>query len=397
MSVQSSLRRVRVAPSPVDLNQDATTGFVYPRVLSVEVGAALKTYGRAFLASDHDHFASLRGEKEATLKIALELCGFGGSPLGAGVGAPATDGESGLLLQSAFGSQTKDSGTAAAAGSTEAAPVAATPDNLTAGGIFGWVDPATGLYHARQLRSKAGATLNPCRSLPAAPTAGDVLYASAWYAHATQGHPHLWFDVEGYDPSGAASNWRRYVRGCLGDLALTLAGQGKMEFDLKGIDWSKEDGVGMPAPVYPANLPAAGMFLGRSTRVWLGAAQQVVTAFSFKLGNDVQPKPSMAAPNGVAGFFVKDAARTFEFTALHDDGGGAFVDTLATGALLDLLVEGTASGPGNSCAIAAPAVEITDVKPTSVNGLDAYTVSGRVLRADLAGFAGFPDVVFALL
>lgn len=394
MSVQSQIRRVRYAAAPTDLTTDAIAGFVYPRPLSCDVVAGVKTYPRSFLASDHDHFPSVRGEKEASIKMELELLGFG---TGAGAAVEAGDGENGLLLKSVWGKQTLDTGVAAIAGCSPTALKAASTDLLTVGGFVGLVDPTTGAFHVRQIRANAAGTLTLDRALPFTPAAAAVIYASAWYSHGTQGFQHLWFDVEGFD-ANTANNWRRYVRGCLGDVELTLAGVGKLTFDLKGMDWLNKDGTTQGAAVYPTGLPSAGMFPGRSTRVWLGSASTPCTAFAFKLGNDVQPKPCIATPSGISGFFIKDAARTFEFTALHDDGGSAFIANLTAGTFADLLVEVVGNGPGNSCALAAPVVEINDVKLVSVNGLDAYTVSGAVLRGDsVPAKAGLPDVSFGML
>ena len=393
MSVQASQRRFRIAPCGADPYADPVAGFVYPAVESLEVPGAVKRYPREFMVSDHDRFQGLLGELEASIKFETEMRGFGLAGPGAKNGVQAADGENGLLLKSAFGNQTKDTGNTVAGG-TAAAPQATSATLLSIGNLVGFVDAATGLYHARQVRAKPGGdVLTLCRALPFAPANGADIYASAAYHHATQGHQHLWADAEGYDPT-AGNNWRRYVRGFLLDLGLKLDGRARMEWSGKALDWSQQDGATQGAPAYAANLPAGGVIPGRWTRLWVDAAEQKVTEFGFDLGNDIQPKPYTGAKNGIGSWFVKDAKKTGKFTALHDDGGAALVTKWRQGTKFDLLWELTSGGPGNSFALAAPFVELIGCKEKSVNGLDAYEFDFQVTRND--SIAGVADVTLGV-
>lgn len=381
MSVQTATKRFRIAAAPADLMTDASTGFVNPQPEDIEVTCGRKHYDRDFLASDHDAFQGMVGEKEAALKLVLEMRGFGGSPAGAGSGVIASDGENGLLLKSVFGNQVKDTGNTVAAGSTASIVNATSGTLLSVGSFVGFIDPATQLFHVRQIRSKVTNALTLDRALPFTPAAAAVLYASASYSHAIQGHQHLWADVEGYDPT-AGQNWRRYLRGLLGDMAFKFGPRSTLEFNLRGVDWFKADGTTQGAPTYPANLPVSGVSAHRRARFWMGATQQKITEFSFDLGNDIGEKLATEAPNGIQSFFVKGYKGEGKFTVLHDDGGGTVFASWEAQTVFDMLLELSFSGAGNSFALAAPAVEILTAKPKSVNGLDAYEFEFRVLRND---------------
>jgi Phage tail tube protein len=394
MSVQTSTKRFRIAPAPADLMTDAVAGFIYPQVESVEADCGRKHYPRDFLAADHDHFQGMVGEKDVALKFVTEMRGFGGAPAGAGSAVAATDGENGLLLKSVFGIQTKDTGNTVAAGSTGSIVNATSATLLSVGNFVGFVDPGTGLYHARQIRSKAANALTLDRALPFTPAAAAVLYASASYSHALQGHQHLWADVEGYDPT-AGQNWRRYLRGLLGDLTFKFGPRSTLEWSFKGVDWNKADGTSQGAPSYPANLPVSGISAHRRARFWIGATQQKVTEFSFDLGNDLAEKLASEAANGIQAFFVRGAKRTGKFTVLHDDGGAAIFTSWEAQTVVDLLLELSFSGPGNSFALSAPFVELLSAKPKTVNGLDAYEFEFQVLRNDT--ITGVADVTLGVL
>lgn len=397
MTVQSNVRRLRIAPCGADIFADPASGFVYPRPLSIELSDTVKTYERSFMTPDHDHFPNIRGEKEGSIKIETDLLGFGGPSPGAASAVIATDGENGLLLKSVFGTQVKDTGNTVAAGATTTSIPCTSATLLTVGNVVGFL--LAGVYHLRQIRSKASNTLTLDRALPSAPANGATVYASASYMHAAGGHQHLWFDVEGVDVGGS-NPWRRYMRGCLGNLELNLDAPAKMIWDFAASDWFNADAAGAQgAPSYPANLPLSGMVAHRSTNFWIGGTKQVATKFGFMLGNQRQVKPSIQSSTGAAGYFLSGAEKKFSVTVLHDDGGDTLYDAAQAGGTFDMLTEVSAGGPGNSLAIVAPVCEWGDAKRTSVNGLDAYELTGRVLRTDLnAGLAaGFPDLVFAIL
>jgi hypothetical protein len=385
---QSALRRLRVAPCGVDLFADPGSGFIYPAFESLEVTAGIKAYPRNFLSSDHDHFLQALGEKDSAIKFSLEGRGFGGATPGAGSAVIATDGETGLLLKSVFGNQVKDTGSVCAAATTASVIKVTSTTLFTVGAFVGLVDPATGLFYARQIRSKTGTDLTLDRILPFTPATSAVVYACASYTHAISGHQHLWFDAEGYDPT-PANGWRRYIRGALGNFSLkNLGANGRimMDFDFKGVDWSDAgQGSTQGAPTYPANLPATGGFV-RNTRLSIGATALTVSEFGFDLGNEIDGKPSTAAANGVASYLVKDAKQTMSFKVAADDAEAATLRAKwKAGTTIDVLVELTQGGPGNSFAIAAPVVQIVDFKPSSQNGLDYFDVSCVILGSGIAG------------
>lgn len=387
---QSSLRRLRLAPCGADLFADPGAGFIYPAFEGLEVTAGIKAYPRNFLSSDHDHFPQALGEKEAAIKFTMEGRGFGGSPTGAGSAVAASDGEHGLLLKSIFGAQVKDTGSVCAAGTTASVIKVASTTLFTVGGFVGVVDPATGLYYARQIRSKNATDLTLDRILPFVPATSAVVYASASYTHAISGHQHLWFDAEGYDPT-PANGWRRYIRGALGNFGLkntSAAGRLMLDFDFKGVDWSDAgQGATQGAPTYPANLPQGGGFV-RSTRLSLGATALTVSDLGYDLGNEIDAKASTAAANGIASFLVKDAKQTITFKVAADDAEAATLRAKwKAGTTIDVLVELTLGGPGNAFAIAAPVVQIVDFKPSSQNGLDYFDVSCVILASGITGVA----------
>lgn len=394
---QSALRRFRFAACSADLFADPVAGFVYPAFEALEVTAGIKAYPRAFLSSDHDHFAQALGEKEAAVKFTMEGRGFGGSPLGAGSAVAASDGEHGLLLKSVFGTQTKDTGSVCAAGTTASVIKVASTTLFTVGGFVGLVDPATGLMYARQIRSKNATDLTLDRILPFVPATSAVVYASAHYSHAVAGHQHLWFDAEGYDAT-PANGWRRYIRGALGGFSLkntAALGRLMLDFDFKGVDWSDAgQGSSQGAPTYPTNLPSAGGFV-RSARLSIGATALVVSDFNYDLGNEIEGKASTQAANGIASFFVKDAKQTLTFKV---EAGDAEAATLRAKwqakTSLDVLVELTQGGPGNSFAVAAPVCQIVDFKPSSQNGLDYFDVTCSILAS---GITGVPAASFGVL
>jgi hypothetical protein len=386
---QSTLRRLRFAACGADLFADPVAGFVYPKIEELEVTAAIKEYERKFLSSDHDHFPHALGEKESEIKFGTEGVGFGGSPAGAGDGVAAGEGENGLLLKSVFGTQVLQSGDLVLTGTTSA--IVRATESWAVGTFLGIVDPATGLFHVRQIREKTGVgpydyTLD--RALPIDPVDGSVLYGSATYYHAISGHQHMWFDAEGYDAT-PANGWRRYIRGCLGNLTLknlSAAGKLALEWAFKGVDWSDAgQGSSQGAPTYPTNMPTAGAFI-RNTRLWIGATERIVSEFVYDLGNEIQPKPSTSAANGVASFAITGAKQGFGFKIAEADAETATLRALwKAGSTLDVLVELTQGGPGNSFAIAAPKVQITGYKPIVVNGIDYRDVECEIKRSELTG------------
>jgi hypothetical protein len=388
---QSALRRLRFVAHGADLFADPGAGYVYPAFEGLEVNCTRKPRERKFQSSDHDHFAPAMGEKECDLKLAMEMRGFGGATPGAGNGVAATEGESGLLLKSCFGTQVLQTGGAVATGTTTT--VVHSTANFAVGTFLGIVDPATGLFHVRQIRAKAGGptyqyTLD--RALPIDPADASVLYASATYYHATSGHQHLFFDAEGYDAT-PAKGWRYSLFGCLGTVGfknLSAAGKAMLEFAFKGLDWSDANkGTNQPAPSYPANLPSAGAFI-RNSRLWVGASQLVVSEVGFEPGAEIQAKPSTAAVNGVAGYQVVGKADKLTFKVSEEDAealGTPLSDSWDAGAALDILVELTQGGPGNSFAIAAPKAQIIEYKPSSLNGLDYRDVTLQILGSGITG------------
>jgi hypothetical protein len=261
---------------------------------------------------------------------------------------------------------------------------------FTVGGFLGIVDPATGLYYARQVRSKTATDLTLDRALPFVPGVGVTVYASTSFTHALSGHQHLFFDAEGYDAT-PANGWRRGIFGCLGDFALkNLSANGKLmlDFTFKGLDWGDTNqGVSQPVPVYPANLPASGAFV-RNSRLWIGAAQLVVAEFGYELGNEIQGKTATAAKNGIASWLITDAKQAFSFKVAADDAEAAGLRAAwKAGTALDLLAELTQGGPGNSFAIGAPVVQIVDFKPSTLNGLDYFDVACAIQRNAITGVA----------
>ncbi len=394
---QSNLRRLRLAACSADLFADPGSGFVYPAFEGLEVMPGIKAYPRQFQSSDHDHFEQALGEKESAIKFTMEGRGFGGATPGAGSAVAASDGEHGLLLKSIFGNQTKDTGSVAAAGTTAAVIKVASTTLFTVGGFIGVVDPATGLYYARQIRSKNATDLTLDRILPFIPATSAVVYASAHYSHAVSGHQHLWFDAEGYDAT-PANGWRRYIRGALGNFSMKNTGaNGRLmfDFDFKGLDWDDSgQGSTQGAPTYPANLPSSGGFV-RSTRLSLGATALVVSDLGYDLGNEIEAKPSTQAANGIASFVVKDAKQGFTFKVAADDAETATLRAKwKAKTKLDVLAELTQGGPGNSFAIAAPVCQIIDFKPTSQNGLDYFEVTCAILAS---GITGVPAATFGCL
>lgn len=387
---QSALRRLRYAACGADLFADPSSGFVYPQFEGLEVDCGIKPYPRAFQSSDHDQYLQALGEREASLKFTTEGRGFGGSPAGAGSAVQAGEGENGLLLKSVFGTQTRDTGSVAAAGTTASVIKVASTTLFTVGGFVGCVDPATGLFYARQIRSKTGTDLTLDRALPFVPATSSVVYASAHYAHAVSGHQHLWFDAEGYDAT-PANGWRRYIRGCLGDLGLkNLSASGKLmlEWSFRGLDWSDAgQGSNQPTPTYPANLPSTGAFI-RNTRLMVGASALLVAEVGYELGNEIQAKPATSAANGIAQYVITGAKQGFTFKVAEDDAETATLRAAwKAGTVLDILAELTQGGPGNSFAIAAPRVQIVDYKPSSLNGLDYRDVTCQILASNVTGVA----------
>jgi hypothetical protein len=393
---QANLRRLRFAPCGADLFVDPGSGYVYPAFEALEVGGAVKMYPRAFQASDHDHFAQAAGEREAEIKFTMEGRGFGGATPGAGSAVVAGDGENGLLLKSIFGTQVKDTGSTCATGTTTTAITVASTTNLSVGSFVGAVDPTTSLLHVRQVRSKTGTVLTLDRALPFTPANGAALYASATYSHAISGHQHLFFDAEGYDAT-PAKGWRRALFGCLGDFSMkNLGANGKLalEFSFRALDWDDPaQGTNQTAPTYPANLPASGAFI-RQTRLHVGASQLVVAEFGYELGNEIQGKPSTAAKNGNASWLVTDAKQTMSFKVAVEDAHAASIYIDSVGSSLDVLVELTQGGPGNSFALAAPVAQIVEVKPATMNGLDFYDVALAIQRNALTGV---PAAAFGVL
>lgn len=387
---QAMLRRFRFAASGADLFADPVAGFIYPQIEELEVDCQIKPYERKFLSSDHDRYPSALGERESAIKFTTEGRGFGGSPAGAGSAVIATDGENGLLLKSVFGAQAKDTGSLAAAGTTAAVIKVASTTLFTVGGFVGAVDPATGLYHARQIRSKTGTDLTLCRALPFIPAVASTVYASASYTHAVSGHQHLWFDAEGYDAT-PANGQRRYIRGALGDFALkNLSANGRLmlEWNFRGVDWSDAgQGTSQGAPAYPANMPASGGFV-RNSRLSVGASALHVSELGYELGNDIQAKPSTQVTNGVASFQIVGTKQALSFQIAEDDAEAAALRAAwKAGTLLDILIELTQGGPGNSFAIAAPKAKILEFKPAAVNGLDYRDVALEITRSELTGIA----------
>lgn len=394
---QSNLRRLRYAASPSDLFADASSGYVYPAFEGLEVNCGITPYARPFQGNDHDHFAQALGERTAEIKITLDGRGFGGSPAGAGSAVQAGEGESGLMLKSIFGVQVRDTGSVCAASTTATVLKVTSTTNLSVGSFVGLVDPTSGLYHARQIRAKTSTDLTLDRALPFTPATSAVIYASATYSHSIAGHQHLWFDAEGWD-ADATKGWRRYVRGCLGDMELqNLAANGKlgMAFTFRGLDWDDAgQGSSQPVASYPANLPQSGGFV-RNTRAWLGASQIVVAELGYKLGNKIEGKASTAAKNGIASWVVTDAEQTASFKIAADDAETAGLRTAwKAGTELDLLLELTQGGPGNSFAIAAPAAQVVGYQPSVLNGLDYFDVS---LVLNRTGLTGVPAVSFGVL
>lgn len=384
---QTALRRIKVAPAPANLFADASTGMVQLQPLTMDVTTDLKVVARDLLTSDQDHFGSIIGERDASLKFSLEAKGMGAAV------AQASEGEATLLLKSCFGNQTADFGTTAGSGSTTGNIVYG-GGSLSLYGFFGWVDPATGLYNVRQITGKAGG-LSPCRALPNAPANSAFLYASQSFTKAVAGHQHLWFDAEWYDPS-AAVNRRRYLRGGLGSVSLKAAALQKLafEFDFKCVDWDdSQQGVAMnPAAYLPSQSQRAAYV--RNSRFWVDGTAYPFTAFDFDLANTIEPQVSSAAPNGVARFFVKDSGLKTSVTCLWSDTLAALETKWKAHTTFDMLVELTEAGPGNSIAIAAPVVEISGAKMSSVNGLDAVTYTLNILRNDVTAR---PAVTFGLV
>jgi hypothetical protein len=386
---QSALRRLRLAACGADLFADPSTGFVYPQFEGLEVVAGIKAYPRQFQRSDHDHALQALGEKEASIKFTTEGRGFGLSPAGAGNAIAAVEGENGLLLKSVFGTQVLQTGSTVTTGTTT--EIVKSAGNWALGTFIGIVDPATSLFHVRQIRAKSGSgpydyTLD--RALPIDPADASVLYASATYYHAVSGHQHVWFDAEGYDAT-PANGWRRYVRGCLGDVALkNLSANGRLmlEWSFRGLDWSDGgQGSNQPAPTYPTNLPTTGGFI-RNTRLHIGAAAVAVSEFGYDLGNDIKAKAATSAENGIAEFHVVGAKQGFTFKIAEDDAETAGLRAAwKARTKLDLLAELTQGGPGNSFAIAAPKVQIVDYKPSALNGLDYRDVTCQILESEITG------------
>jgi len=394
MPVLTDLRRIRIAPSPADILTDAITGFVQPQVLAAEIAYGRKSYERNFLSSDGEQSASILGEPVASLALEMDARGFG-TPAGPAVAAK--DGEAGLLLKSIFGAQALDTGDTGAAGGTVTVPKLATAGRLDAPGkLIGYVDPGTGRYSVRQVRSVAGLDATVCRAFPfLTGGSGASLYGAARYTRALYGHQHVWADVEGVDPSGAAGNWHKFLRGGLGTFELAGGSaneQMRFKFDLQFADFADSDGVVLTPPALAVDLPVASVF-ARSSRFWVDAAEQKVASFALSYQNDVQPRPYTGGPGGLNGFFVRGVKLGFTFTAFWNDGCAALEAKYRARTSFDLLLEMTQGGPGNSIVIVAPTVEIADVKPTSVNGLDAREFTCRILRTPLAGV---PSFTFAL-
>lgn len=387
---QSALRRLRFAPHAADLFADPGAGYVYPESYEgVEDTPGTTMHERKFQSTDHDHFAQAPGERTSEVKFSLEGRGFGGVPAGAGSAVVAGDGELGLLLKTCFGAQSKDTGSIAAAGTTAAVIKLAATANITLGAFVGVVDPAGGLLHVRQVRAKTGTDLTLDRPLPFVPATGATVYASNSFTHAIDGHQHLFFDVEGYD-SAAAKGYRRSHFGCIGDFTLSnLAANGKFAFgfSFRGLHWDDPaQGAAMPAGVVPANLPKSGGTI-RNTRVSVGPAVLDVAELGYELGNEIQGKPSAAAKNGVARWVVVDAKQTMSLKVAVDDAHAAGIYVDSVGNVLDLLLELTQGGPGNSFALAAPAAQILAVAPAALNGLDYYEVALAAQRSGIVGVA----------
>ncbi len=396
---QSALRRIRYANAPADPYTDASAGFVFPKILSGEATWGSAAYARNFQVADQDHFQDLVGERlPAGIKFQTELVGFGGSPAGAGNGVVAGDGESGPLFKSCFGVQTKDTGKLVGVGSTTTSIVlqAGGGAGFTIGNLVGFAALTTPGFHIRQVRNKVADTLTLDRALPSAPANGDTAYASSSFSKAADGHQHMWFDFEGFDAT-PANNYRRSIRGCLGNFAIKGGGLALIDWDFQGLDWAANQGSTMGAPTYPANLPVVGVGTNRACRLWVDAAEQKIAEFEYTLGNDVKRQLATATANGVAKFRIVDSGQLLKFRVLWEEGGEALVTKLRAMTLFDLLVEVVGGGAGNSFGLAAPKTQVVEAdKITGQDGLDYLDVNCKLTRGDALAPA-VPAVVFGML
>ncbi len=393
---QSALRRIRYANAPADLYTDASAGFVFPKILSGEATWGSATYARRFQVADQDHFQDAVGErKPAGIKFQTELIGFGGAPAGAGNGVVAGDGESGPLFKSCFGNQTKDTGGLVGTGSTTTSIVlqAGEGAGFSIGNLVGFV--LGGAFHVRQIRNKVTDTLTLDRALPSAPVNGETCYASSSFSKAADGHQHMWFDFEGFDAT-SANNYRRSIRGCLGNFQVRGGNLALVDWEFQGVDWVANQGTSMGAPTYPTNMPATGVGTNRACRLWVDAVEQKIAEFEYALGNEVKAQVATAAANGIAKFRIVDSGQTFRLRVLWEEGGEALVTKLRAGTLFDLLVEVVGGGAGNSFGLAAPKAQVVEAGLTSQDGLDYLDVSCKLLRGDGLTPA-VPAVVFGML
>lgn len=378
----------------------------YPRVMSLEPTWDINMYPRVFQASDLKKHTSAIGERVAGLKFSTEGLGF--STVGAGSGVAAKDGETGVLFKHIWGNQTKDSGVTINS-MTNADATSTAGSTLTLYGFIGIVG-ADGLYYARQIRNKTGSgpyVYTFCRILPTeAGTAATVGYASNFFTKADTGHTHTFLDYE-------TAEIRRMFYGCMGNFALkntSANGQLMFDWDFKALNWDETVALGISVPTvasgnypsssYGATMPTQGAIM-RNTRLLIGSggSPYTITAseFEFNLGNDVQAKVSSGATNGVSAWFIKDSARTFSFTMEVSDNstfGETMVTRWAAGTNLDILVQMTQGGPGNSFALCMPVCQIQKVTPISVNGLDYVKVDTQICRDSTNGY---PDVTWGML
>jgi hypothetical protein len=396
----AEIRKFRYAPcasqSYANLIADPSSNLVYPQPFNIEDKWGVAQVARAFQVSDLAHWQSANGPKHAQISFETEARSYGGASPGAASGVATGDGETGPLFKSVFGTQTADSGATFGTGSssTVAGVTAGTVGFLTIGGFI-LAQASDSNYYIRQIRSKGATTVTLDRTLPNSanwPASGNC-YAANWFSKADTGHQHMWFDME-------TADYRRYFRGCLGNVAFSfpLHGRPAFKWTFQALDWNNPS-VSQPSPTYPTNLPTT-VYPIRNARVWVGTQLLVASEFTLELGNEIVPMPSTQAVNGIQKWVIKDAKRELSFKVEYNDTsnyGATLVTDHINKTIVDILVEAPNGGPGNSFAFAAPFCELTSVDRVTVNGIDYLECKARILRNDGSISASVPDLAFGLL
>jgi hypothetical protein len=278
-------------------------------------------------------------------------------------------------------------------GLTSGASHTTTRINIGVTGGFGVGDMVmiytSGGYQARQIVAiSTDSYIQVYPALSAAPANGSVAMGAITY-HANAAdleHPHLYLKAEGQD-------FRRDFLGCAvkASLDVTPGGILLLKWDVMASHWENE---AAESPTYAASSSKAGLSLIGSPFYLAGVETELVKA-SVEFGYNPTPKTASSGPNGANGFVHQYDGLKLSGTVYYTEAlMAAFQAKTPQHCFLQLGDVSSDDRPGNTAALAVPALGNITAKRSTANGLEAIDFSGEATRSNTTVPQSFSFGVF---